>query len=157
MINDKIKPSGELTIVLRDQNGNIKEQRVIPNLVTTVGKNLIAQRLGGGTYSSPTGPTHMALGTSSTAANIADTILGNEFASTRVAMSSTTGSVTVSSNVITYTCTFAAGVGTTAITEAGIFTNGTINSGTLLCHTVFAAVNKDTLDTLTINWAVTIS
>ena len=42
-----------------------------------------------------------------------------------------------------------------AITEAGVFNAN--SSGTMLCRTVFAAVNKGELDTMTISWDVTIS
>lgn len=45
--------------------------------------------------------------------------------------------------------------GTSAITKAGIF--NTASSGTLLCRTVFAAINKGANDTLAITWTVTIN
>lgn len=153
MIQETLKPTGELVIVLRDQNGNIKEERKVPNLVVTSGKNLIASRIAGTTQAVMT---HLAIGSSTTAANVAQTTLVTEFSGggySRAALTVAGGSV--SNNQITYTATFAAGVGTGAVTEAGIFNAST--AGTMLARTTFLVVNKDALDTLTISWIVTIS
>jgi hypothetical protein len=50
--------------------------------------------------------------------------------------------------------TYAAGTGTGAITEAGIFNAS--SSGTLLSHVVFSAINKGAADSLTITWTITV-
>lgn len=48
--------------------------------------------------------------------------------------------------------------GNTAVTEAGIFNNATINSGTMLSRVVFSAVNKSGgLDTLNITWILSLT
>lgn len=48
--------------------------------------------------------------------------------------------------------------GNTAVTEAGIFNNATINTGTMLSRVVFSAVNKTGgLDTLNISWIISIT
>ena len=96
-----------------------------------------------------TAMSHMAVGTSSTAAGAGDTALLAE--SARVALTSTT----VTTNQVAYVATFGAGVGTAALTEAGILNNST--GGTLLCRTVFSVVNKGANDSLTITWTVTVS
>ena len=150
MINEQIKLSGELQIVLKDSNGNIKEQKTVPNLVVTAGKIVIAGRLTG---DSPAVMSHMALGTSTVAAVASDTTLGTEIVGSRVALSVQGGSA--DSNVVTFSSIFGPGVGTGALTEAGIFNDS--SAGSMLCRTVFSVVNKDAGDTLTINWAVTIS
>lgn len=150
MINEQIKLSGELQIVLKDSNGNIKEQKTVPNLVVTAGKIVIAGRLTG---DSPAVMSHMALGTSTVAAVASDTTLGTEIVGSRVALSVQGGSA--DSNVVTFSSIFGPGVGTGALTEAGIFNAS--SAGSMLCRTVFSVVNKDAGDTLTINWAVTIS
>jgi len=150
MINEQIKLTGELQIVLRDSNGNIKEQKTVPNLVVTTGKVVIASRLTGNT----TGVmTHMALGTSTISPVAADTTLGTEIVNSRVALTVPGGGATA--NVVTFSSIFGPGVGTGALTEAGIFNDSL--AGSMLCRTVFSVVNKDVGDTLTINWAVTIS
>lgn len=149
MLTDNIKATGELTITLLDANGKIKEQKTVPNLVVTTGKNFIAASMLKTTSNSPVAMTHMGVGTGTAAAVAGDTALGTAIGT----RSAVTPSVT--NNVVTYTATFAAGNATGAITEAGIFNAST--SGTMLCRTVFSVVNKDVADSLIINWNLTIS
>ncbi len=149
MIQENLKATGELQIILRDANGNIKEQKTVPNLVVTTGKNFIAASMLKTTTNSPVAMTHMGLGTGNTAANAADTTL-----QTAIGTRSTV-TPSVATNVVTYSATFAAGNATGAITEAGIFNAS--SAGTMLCRTVFSVVNKDAGDSLTINWNITIN
>jgi len=51
--------------------------------------------------------------------------------------------------------TFGAGVGTGAVTEAGIFNAS--SAGTMLCRTTFSVINKAAADTLGITWTVTVN
>ena len=148
MINDSIKMIGDVCINLFDETGAIKDSREIKNLVVTVGKSFIASRMKDATA---TAMTHLEVGTSTTAAAVGDTTLGSALAASRVALTS----VTVTANAIAYVGTFAAGTGTGAITEAGIFNASA--AGTMLCRTVFSVVNKGASDTLTITWTVTVS
>ena len=146
MLYDTIKMTGDLKIVLTDENGQIKHEQEIKNLVVTTGKNFIASRMKDATA---TAMTHMAIGSGTTAANVADTTLGTELG--RVALTSTT----VTTNNVAYVATFPAGTGTGAITEAGILNDASV--GTLLCRTVFSVINKGAADTLGITWTVTVS
>lgn len=152
-IQEAVQATGSLDIIVRDENGNIKEARHVPNLVVTVGKNWIAGRLKdtASGHTSPTQMTHMAIGSGTANPADADTALGTELG--RVAL--TTAGGTISSATATYAATFAAGTGTGAVTEAGIFTAS--SAGTLLCRTKFDVVNKGASDSLSINWSVTIS
>jgi len=145
MIRDGLKITGAVEITLFDKNGDIKDTRSIKNLVVTTGKTFIAARMVG----TPAVMSHMAIGESSTAADVGDTTLGTEVG--RVALASATSS----GAVVTYTATFGAGTGTGAITEAGILNNS--SGGTLLCRSVFSVVNKGASDGMTITWTVTIS
>lgn len=140
IVNDSIKALGHVVVKLNDQ---IVQE--IPNLVVTAGKNFIASRMTGST----TAMSHMAIGSTNTAAAAGDTGLGGELGRVALSSSSTTGAVT------TYSATFPAGTGTGAVVEAGIFNAS--SSGTMLCRTTFAVVNKGSNDTLTITWQVTIS
>ena len=94
---------------------------------------------------------HMAIGTGAAAAAAGDTTLGNQ--SARVALTSST----VTTTTIAYSASFPAGtpVADAAITEAGIFNDGT--TGDMLCRTTFSVINKAATDSLTINWNVTIN
>jgi len=147
MINDSIKLTGNLDIVVRDSDGNIKEQRQERNLVVTAGLGFIASRMKDTTDDAMT---HMAVGSDNTAAAAGNTDLGSILGS-REALDSTT----VSGATVTYVSTFEAGDGTGAITEAGIF--NAASSGTMLCRTVFSTVNKAADDTMTITWVITLS
>jgi hypothetical protein len=146
MFNSEAKASGKLNVVLKDSDGNIKQSIEVPNLVVSTGLAFIASRMKDTTDAAMS---HMAIGTGSTAAAAGNTTLGTEAA--RVALTSTT----VTANAIAYVASFGAGTGTGAITEAGIFNDGT--TGTLLCRTVFDVVNKGANDTLQITWTITLS
>lgn len=134
--------------VLRDNEGNLKYEERGANLVTTAGKQHIADQLS----SSPGGAamSHMAVGTGSVAAAIGDTGLGTEV--DRNALTSRTDS----GAVVTYVADWAAGDATnSALREAGIF--NAASSGTLLARYVFAsAIDKQASDTLQISWTLTI-
>ena len=148
---ESIKVTGKLSIVVRDESGAVKDQRDINNLVVTTGKTFIASSLLKTTTNSPAAMSHMAVGTGATAAAAGDTALGAEIAASRTAL----GTATSSGAVVTYAATFAAGVGTGAVTEAGIFNAS--SAGTMMCRTVFSVVNKGANDSMTITWTVTIS
>ena len=143
--NDNSKATGKLTIEIKNDKGTVIETREVKNLVVDAGLDYIADRM----KNNSTVMSHMAIGTGSTAAAASDTTLGSE--ADRNALTSTT----VTSNAVAYVASFAAGEGTGAITEAGIFNAS--SSGTLLCRTVFSVVNKGASDSMTITWTVTIS
>ncbi len=146
MINENIKATGELRIVLRDKNGNIKEDRTVKNLVVSTGKAFIASRVVGvanGVMS------HMAVGTNNVAPNAGHAALLGEIGRAVLV------SATSTDNVVTYSSLFAPGVGTGALTEAGIFNAASV--GIMVARTVFSVVHKEADDSLTINWQISIS
>lgn len=145
MLTDNIKATGRLNIQVFDASGALKSEEQVDNLVVSTGTAFIASRMKDATA---TVMSHMAIGSGTTAAASANTGLGTELG--RAALTSTT----VTGNQIVYTASFAAGTGTGAITEAGIF--NAASSGSMLCRTVFPVVNKDTADTMSITWTVTI-
>lgn len=145
-IKETVSPTGVVEFVLRDQYGNIKQQFYTKNMVVTAGRNFITSRMNG---TSSAVMSHMEVGTSSTAAALGQTALITAVAGSRTALTPS-----VVNNEITYTCLFN-GSFTGALTEAGIF--NAASAGTMLCRTVFSAINKAALDTLTITWKVTIT
>lgn len=146
-LNEDLKATGSLVVTLYDAQGAIKEERSIPNLIVTVGKNYIASRMTGTTSSVMS---HMGIGAGTTAAAAGDTALGTALGS-RVTLSA----ATPSGSTVTYTATFPAGTGTGAVTEAGIF--NALTGGDMLCRTVFPVVNKQVADTIAVTWVVTVS
>lgn len=145
MIKDTLKVTGDVAIVVKDKDGNVKDSREIKNLVVTTGKEYIAERMVG----TPTAMSHMAVGANNSAAANSDTTLPGELG--RVALTSST----VAGTVVTYVASFPAGTGTGAVTEAGIFND--VTAGDMLCRTVFAVVNKGNDDTMSITWQITVS
>ena len=146
MFTESVSIKGNLEVILLDENGIQKDYRKIENLVVAVGKQIIAARLVGNTIAIPS---HMAVGTDSTAAATGQTALGGELG--RVVFDSTTRT----SNVLTYVATFPAGTGTGALTEAAILNAS--STGNMLCRTTFSTVNKASGDTIVITWNVTVA
>lgn len=150
MFSEKIRATGQVSFVLTDENGNVKQQDS-KNLVVEPGLAFIASRMIGTTAAVMS---HMAVGTGTTAAADAQTALVTE--SARVALtSSTIVTTTVSNDSVQYVATFGPGVATTAITEAGLFNAASV--GTMLARTVFPVINKGALDTLTLTWKITVA
>lgn len=147
-LNNTIKATGELSIVVTGSNGEIKQNLHVPNLVVTVGKQYIASRMASATASVMS---HMAIGSGTVIPVDGDTTLGSELGRVGTPLFI----FEAASNVVTATATFGEGVGTGAVTEAGIFNN--VTNGTMLCRTVFPIVNKGEDDTIAITWTITIS
>ena len=148
MIIDNLALTGALQISL---NNEVVHQ--CDNLVVTAGKQWVANRFKntGGGFTQLGEMTHMAVGSGSTAAAVANTTLGTEL--NRLAL--TTAGGTVSNATVQYDATWASSHGAYAIQEAGIFSAA--SGGTMLARTVFAVINKGTDDTVTISWTITVS
>jgi hypothetical protein len=140
-----LKITGAVEVKLFDKDGNVKDSRTIKNLVVAAGKEFIAARMVG----TPTAMSHMAIGSTNTAADAADTALGTELGRVALASSTSTGAV------VTHTATFPAGTGTGAVVEAGIFNAN--SGGTMQCRSVFPVVNKGADDGMSITWTITVS
>jgi hypothetical protein len=150
MINEKLKLTGEVSLVLRDKDGNIKETREIKNLVVNAGLAYIISRMVG---TSKAVMSHMALGagTSPAAASQVDLV---SMLGSREALDSTTITGT-NSEKVQYVASFEPGDSTGAVTEAGLF--NAASAGDMLCRTVFPVVNKSADDQLNVTWTVTLS
>jgi hypothetical protein len=150
MLNDSLKANGVLQLTLLDAAGNVKEQHE-HNLVVNTGLAYIASRMKDATTGAMT---HMAVGSGTGTAAATDTALGTQL-SIQGLDSTTLVTTAVTNDSVQYVATFAAGVGTGAITEAGIFNAAT--SGVMLCRTKFDVINKGALDTLVITWKVIVA
>jgi hypothetical protein len=150
MINENLKLSGQLDIVLKDKAGNVKDQREVKNLVVNAGLAYIASRMTG---TAKNVMSHMALGSGTTAAAAGQTDLVSILGS-REALDSITISGSNNEKVV-YVASFEAGDATGAVTEAGIF--NAASSGDMLCRTKFNVVNKAADDTMSVTWTITLS
>ncbi len=149
MINENLKATGTVVACLRGPDGRIKT-RTHHNLVVTTGRNHIADQLSGQVEASMS---HMSIGTGTTVQTITDTSLETEL-SRKAFLSKDQGSG-LDAHKIIYITEWAAGEGTGAITEAGIFNAAA--AGSMLCRTVFAVKNKGAGDSLTLTWTISIS
>ena len=146
MLNkDFLTAKGALSIVVKDSNGDLKQELNVTNLVVDTGLAYIASRMKDATA---TAMSHMAIGSGTNDPAAGDTALQTELG--RVALNSTT----VTNNSVAYVASFPAGTGTGAVTEAGIFNAS--SGGTMLCRTEFAVINKAAGDSMTITWTVTV-
>jgi len=137
------------------RDGKLKEERIVPNIVTTVGKQLVLNLLGRKT--AITGLEVIGIGTDSTTEVVGNTTLGTEVTRENITYTST---ITGSGVAMTFSAFFEAddpGV-TYDIAEVGMFGNGatlTANSGTLFSRKTFTAVEKETgIDTLTVDYSL---
>lgn len=145
-----IQVTGEVHIVLKDRFGKIKAEEVTRNLVVTVGRQHIADQMAD---QGQAAMSHMSIGTGTTAADTLNTALETEI--DRNALTSKTQGTGSDAHKVTYVADWAAGDGTGAITEAGIFNSA--SAGDMLCRSVFAVKNKAAGDTLTLTWILTFS
>lgn len=143
MTNDKLSIFGFLNFKITDQNGNIKQDVTVPNLIVDSGKVLLCNRLKDDTQ---VAPSHIAVGTDATPASAGQTTLVAETG--RVGITS----ATVGTSNIVYVALFPAGTATGTIVEAGIFNDAT--TGAMLSRTASLFVIKGASDTLTITWTV---
>lgn len=142
--------TGHMHLELRGPDGELKEVRDVDNLIVTAGSDAIMDQL----LASPTliKPTHMAVGTGSTAP-----VAGNTGLGTQVDINALT-SKTRSGSIITMVGDWAAGDATnSALTEAGIFSQAAAVDGThpMYSRATFTAIDKQAADTLQITWTFT--
>ena len=144
MIKEGCSIKDNVELKLFDKYGNLKDTRTIHNTITALGDAHVADQM---SDQGDTAMSHMAVGTGSPGA----TALGTEL--DRNALDSTTQGTGGDDNDVIYVCTWAAGDGTGALTEAGIFNDP--SAGTMLCSASFSAINKGASDSLVITWTLT--
>ena len=148
MFREKVIARGSVNFKLLGPDGRTLLEKHDPNLVVTAGLGFVTSRMSGVASAVMS---HMAVGTSNTAAAMGQTALVAEVA--RVALDSTTQvTTTVTNDSIQYVATFPAGTGTGALQEAGLLNNS--SGGTMLCRTVYSVINKGALDSLVVTWKV---
>jgi hypothetical protein len=146
--NDALKMKGTMTAVLQKEDGSV-ETYVKDNIIVNVGFDLISDAIGK-SASRPAVISHIAVGTGTTAEAATQTALVTELSRIAATYAHTAGT-----KVFTMTTTFGAGVGTGAITEAGVF--NAASAGIMLDRVVFAVINKGAADTLQVTFTFTMS
>lgn len=130
--------------------GHWADARLISNLITTTGKAGVASRINGD--GSEAAFTYIAVGTGTTAANVADTTLETEIADSGLSRAAATASrvtTDTTNDTAQLVKTFSV-TGTKAVTESGVL--NAASTGTLLARQVFSAINVVNGDSLQITW-----
>jgi len=138
---------GRARLELRGPDGELKEVRDIENTITELMDAQVADQM---SDQGDAAIGYMSVGTGSgqTAADVGlDALLD------RNALDSTTQGGGGDDNDVIYVCTWAAGDGTGAITEAGIMRLD--DDATMMTYSDFAVINKGAADSLVITWTVT--
>jgi len=144
-----------VSLRLFDASGNVKDERFIHNYITTAGKVAVTKQVIGDASagSQPAKFNYGALGSSaSSASSTALTALNSEL--TAGSRAQDTGP-TFSGAQGDLVFSFAAGVGTGAVKEAGLF--NAASSGTMLARVTFSTVNKGATDAMQVTWQITTS
>jgi hypothetical protein len=143
-----VKVKGSLTLTLRKEDGSVEVSRK-DNIIVAGGFDFICAQVAGTAVGIMDA---IAVGTGTTTPVVSQTTLTAEVARMAAAYAHTIGT-----QVFTLTATFAAGVATAAITEAGVFNSTAASSGTMLDRVVFSVINKGPNDTLTATFQFTLS
>ena len=146
--NETLKMIGTLELELTKGNGDIEYRRK-DNIIVDVGFDFIADAIGK-SASRPAVMSHIAVGTDATAPAAGQTALGAELTRLAAAYAHTAGTKT-----FTFSATFGAGVGTGAITEAGVLNAAA--AGIMFDRVTFAVVNKGADDSLAATFTFTMS
>jgi len=145
---DGIKLKGIL-IVEHFRNGKKIDERVVENLIVSVGKAQVSGLIGG-VVSGAFG--YIAVGTGTTSPSASDTALQSEVM--RVASTNTQVTTNVTNDTLQLQATFNF-TSSYAITEAGIFNAS--SGGVLLARQTFGAINVASGDSIIITWKVVVS
>lgn len=151
LLEKKAYREGMFTIEILRANGQ-RETFKSPNTIVSAGKAGLASRINGSGAAAAF--EYLAVGTNATAVSAGDTTLGAETVGSGLSrvlgtLSRVTTSVTNDTARIATTFTV---TGTVAITEIGIFNAS--SAGTMLCRTVFSALNVQNGDSLTVNYDI---
>jgi len=148
--NSTINVHGKMTADLYGPDGELKDHREVDNTVTALCLAMCTNRVSDSVTVAIVN--WMELGTGS-GQGAGDTILDSYVAGSRTVLDSSTAVA----GVLTMICTFPAGTGTGAITEAGTFNVVTQNTTDLITYASFTVINKGAADALVVTWTLTLS
>lgn len=147
MRNEDLYMKGSLTLQLVKSNGDVETRRK-DNIIVNGGFDFICDAIANASRGAVMG--YIEVGTGTTAPAATQTALV-----TALNRQAATYAHTAGTKVFTLSATYAAGVATGAITEAGVF--NAASSGTMLDRVTFSVINKGADDTLTATFQFTLS
>jgi uncharacterized circularly permuted ATP-grasp superfamily protein len=142
------KLTGRVIYELYDENRQLKERRIVPNMLVTNGRNYLSVFLAIQNHSSYF-MQYIGLGSDVTPVTPSDVSLVSELP-TRVA-----GVVSATLGVWQVVSTFNPGVNTGTINEAGLFSDAT--GGVMMARQVSGIMTKGPLDELVVTWQIAFS
>lgn len=148
MNREDFRLKGQCQLVLKKENGDVIVKKK-DNIIVNGGFDFICDALGKAS-GRPNVLSHIAVGKGTTAAAAGQTALVSEI--TRVAA---TYAHTAGTKEFTMTANYAKGIGSGAITELGVF--NAASGGTMFDRVVFAVVNKEANDELTVTFRFVLS
>jgi hypothetical protein len=147
-MSDSLKITGTVTLKLFDKDGNLKQEGVVNNLVTTAGKNLIARKV----ISDSEVISSIGIGSGVTTPTVTDTALTTELANIELLYQMVDA---VETNSIVFVTTFEENVGTGTINEVGLFSDSSPQK--LVCHALVSpAFVKESTDYVNVSWKLTL-
>ena len=151
-ITDNIQIRGELVLTFTNAVTGKKRVYKYGNLITTVGKESIADGLRGNETNNKGIITYCAVGTNDTAPGIGDTTLGTEIERKQIAVRSATN------NQALFETFYNTSEGNGTLKEAGLFgddASASVDSGTLFAKVAIDRT-KSASDTLSLAWTIII-
>ena len=152
--SEKALLKGHIKIELFDENGKLKEIIEKDNTFMATGDAHVADQLDVSPSEAVMG--YMSVGTGGTAFTTSSTTLNSELDRNALDGSYPEQQAAGADNDVVYKASWAAGDGTGALTEAGIFNSSVSDAGSMLAASTFSVINKGASDTLTITWTVTV-
>jgi hypothetical protein len=144
---NNLEIKGRLLLELFDKDGKLKDRRELKNLIVDTGRAWVIDMIN--MSSPPARAEYIAIGTGATSPVAGNTTLGTE-----VARSTLQAGTQPDQYTDRVQATFAAGVGTGTITEAGRFNAS--SAGTLVGRQTFTGIVKSATDSLQITYDFTI-
>ncbi len=157
-LREKQAVSGVLTIDLLDTGGTLVERRRVPNLITTAGKQLLANLLMGKVDALPT-RWAIAVGTGTAQAQIADTKLGTQVdealdSAPKVEVITRTDGTSVIRATVTATLPAPTQPTVQPLTEAGILITQGATTRVLFNRVRFEEVNRGPNMVMKMTWEI---
>jgi len=151
-MHEGIGMRGQFHFKLRANDGKVKDERTVKNVITLSGKGAVSGLILSDITASYAAFDAVAIGIGTTAATNTQTALSTEYA--KVACTGTQAQVTSTRDTAQLVASFAF-TGAAAIVEAGVFNMTATATGVMLARQVFAALNATSGDTLAVTYKVT--
>ena len=157
MIKEKQPSMGQLTLIVKGKNGEVKHEETFRNLIVDDGREVFADRLKSDTQAYVKA---IALGTGVAAPDAGDSALGAEPGTlTGTVRKAVTPAAGATPNIVRFSSVFGPTEATGTIEEAGLFCDTVKGGGDdkIVARVTTGGIPKDADDTVTGIWEITFS